>query len=179
MIRDNLSTIRKELPSGVTLVAVSKFHPSSAIREAYEAGQRDFAESRPQELAAKAAELPPDIRWHFIGHLQRNKLKMVLPYAYLIHSVDSVKLLDEIQKFAAKDNLRVRILLEVFISSDSTKQGFSFLHASDGDLQQLLLQAMRNSNAFTYAAACAFEAYDKELREKQEQNKDNEDEEAS
>ena len=126
MIRDNLSTIRKELPSGVTLVAVSKFHPSSAIREAYEAGQRDFAESRPQELAAKAAELPPDIRWHFIGHLQRNKLKMVLPYAYLIHSVDSVKLLDEIQKFAAKENLRVRILLEVFISSDTTKQGFSF-----------------------------------------------------
>ena len=129
MIRDNLSTIRKELPSGVTLVAVSKFHPSSAIREAYEAGQRDFAESRPQELAAKAAELPPDIRWHFIGHLQRNKLKMVRPYAYLIHSVDSVKLLDEIQKFAAKDNLRVRILLEVFISSDSTKQGFSFEEA--------------------------------------------------
>ena len=129
MIRDNLSTIRKELPSGVTLVAVSKFHPSSAIREAYEAGQRDFAESRPQELAAKAAELPPDIRWHFIGHLQRNKLKMVLPYAYLIHSVDSVKHLDEIQKFAAKDNLRVRILLEVFISSDSTKQGFSFEEA--------------------------------------------------
>ena len=129
MIRDNLSTIRKELPSGVTLVAVSKFHPSSAIREAYEAGQRDFAESRPQELAAKAAELPPDIRWHFIGHLQRNKLKMVLPYAYLIHSVDSVKLLDEIQKFAAKDNLRVRILLEVCISSDSTKQGFSFEEA--------------------------------------------------
>ena len=129
MIRDNLSTIRKELPSGVTLVAVSKFHPSSAIREAYEAGQRDFAESRPQELAAKAAELPPDIRWHFIGHLQRNKLKMVFPYAYLIHSVDSVKLLDEIQKFAAKDNLRVRILLEVFISSDSTKQGFSFEEA--------------------------------------------------
>ena len=129
MIRDNLSTIRKELPSGVTLVAVSKFHPSSAIREAYEAGQRDFAESRPQELTAKAAELPPDIRWHFIGHLQRNKLKMVLPYAYLIHSVDSVKLLDEIQKFAAKENLRVRILLEVFISSDSTKQGFSFEEA--------------------------------------------------
>lgn len=129
MIRDNLSTIRKELPSGVTLVAVSKFHPSSAIREAYEAGQRDFAESRPQELAAKAAELPLDIRWHFIGHLQRNKLKMVLPYAYLIHSVDSVKLLDEIQKFAAKENLRVRILLEVFISSDSTKQGFSFEEA--------------------------------------------------
>ena len=129
MIRDNLSTIKKELPSGVTLVAVSKFHPSSAIREAYEAGQRDFAESRPQELAAKAAELPPDIRWHFIGHLQRNKLKMVLPYAYLIHSVDSVKLLDEIQKFAAKENLRVRILLEVFISSDSTKQGFSFEEA--------------------------------------------------
>lgn len=129
MIRDNLSTIRKELPSGVTLVAVSKFHPSSAIREAYEAGQRDFAESRPQELAAKAAELPPDIRWHFIGHLQRNKLKMVLPYAYLIHSVDSVKLLDEIQKFAAKENRRVRILLEVFISSDSTKQGFSFEEA--------------------------------------------------
>ena len=129
MIRDNLSTIRKELPSGVTLVAVSKFHPSSAIREAYEAGQRDFAESRPQELAAKAAELPPDIRWHFIGHLQRNKLKMVLPYAYLIHYVDSVKLLDEIQKFAAKENLRVRILLEVFISSDSTKQGFSFEEA--------------------------------------------------
>lgn len=124
---NNLETIIKELPQGATLVAVSKFHPSEAIREAYEAGQRIFAESRPQELEKKVAELAescPDIEWQFIGHLQTNKLKMVLPYVSLVQSVDSVHLLKEIDKWAVSNKRTVNILLEVHVAQEETKQGF-------------------------------------------------------
>ena len=114
-----------ELPSTVKLVAVSKFNPSEAIMEAYQAGQRIFGESRPQELLQKVQELPSDIQWHFIGHLQTNKLKMVLPYATLIHSVDSERLLKEINKYAVKNGLKVKCLLELFVAQEETKQGFS------------------------------------------------------
>ena len=95
-IVDRLKDVLKEIPSSTKLVAVSKFHPNEELMEAYNAGQRRFGESRPQELMAKAESLPKDIEWHFIGTLQRNKLKMVLPYAYLIHSVDSVKLFEDL-----------------------------------------------------------------------------------
>jgi PLP dependent protein len=125
MIKENLNRIKSELPSAVTLVAVSKFHPVSDILEAYEAGQRVFAESRPQELAAKIPLLPNDIQWHFIGHLQSNKLKMVLPYVSLVHSVDTEKLLTEINRYAVAHELKVNCLLEVFIASEETKQGLS------------------------------------------------------
>ncbi len=124
-IEKEIKSINSELPSTVRLVAVSKFHPSSAIMEAYNAGQRVFGESRPQELAAKAAELPMDIEWHFIGHLQTNKLKMVLPVVSLIHSVDSRKLLYEINKFSLSKGLKTRCLLELFIAKEESKQGFS------------------------------------------------------
>jgi PLP dependent protein len=125
MIKENLNKIKSELPSAVTLVAVSKFHPASEILEAYNAGQRIFAESRPQELAAKVPALPDTIQWHFIGHLQSNKLKMVLPYVSLIHSVDTEKLMVEINRYAGAHNLKINCLLEIFIASEETKQGFS------------------------------------------------------
>ena len=124
-ISSEIERLNNELPSTVKLVAVSKFNPSEAIMEAYQAGQRIFGESRPQELLQKVQELPSDIQWHFIGHLQTNKLKMVLPYASLIHSVDSERLLVEINKYAVKNNLKVKCLLELFVAQEETKQGFS------------------------------------------------------
>ena len=124
-IQAQIIKINNELPSTVKLVAVSKFNPVEAIQEAYDAGQRIFGESRPQELLQKVQELPSDIQWHFIGHLQTNKLKMVLPYASLIHSVDSERLLMEINKYAVKNHLKVRCLLELFVAQEETKQGFS------------------------------------------------------
>lgn len=138
MIREGLNLIHKELPSTVKLVAVSKFNPAEAVQEAYDAGQRIFGESRPQELAAKVPLLPKDIEWHFIGHLQTNKLKMVLPYVSLIHSVDSEKLLREIDKFAVNKGLRVNCLLEVFIAEEESKQGFS-----EAELDALLAELWR------------------------------------
>ena len=128
MISDNLHKIIDGLPSGVKLVAVSKFHPFEAILSAYEAGQRCFAESRPQELEMKVKQATDagknDIEWHFIGHLQTNKLKMVLPYVSLVHSVDSIHLLDEINKWAKDNGRKVDILLEMHIAAEDTKQGF-------------------------------------------------------
>ena len=124
-ISSEIERLNNELPSTVKLVAVSKFNPSEAIMEAYQAGQRIFGESRPQELLQKVQELPSDIQWHFIGHLQTNKLKMVLPYAPLIHSVDSERLLKEINKYAVKNGLKVKCLLELFVAQEETKQGFS------------------------------------------------------
>ncbi len=124
-IASQILKINGELPSTVKLVAVSKFNPADAIKDAYDAGQRIFGESRPQELKEKVAQLPSDIQWHFIGHLQTNKLKMVLPYVALVHSVDSERLLMEMNKYAVKNSLKVNCLLEVFIAQEETKQGFS------------------------------------------------------
>lgn len=125
MIREQLERIKAELPSDVKLVAVSKYHTSAEILEAYEAGQRTFGESRPQELLAKVREVDKDdIEWHFIGHLQTNKLKMVLPYVSMVESVDSLHLLEEIDKWG-RDNGRVTdILLEMHIATEESKQGF-------------------------------------------------------
>ena len=125
MISDNLHKIWNELPSGVKLVAVSKFHPASAILEAYNEGQMRFGENRPQEFAAKAVQLPQDIEWHFIGHLQTNKLKLVLPYASLVESVDSLHLLEAIESWADLNDRSIRVLLEVHIGAEETKQGFT------------------------------------------------------
>ncbi|MCR5744523.1 MAG: alanine racemase, partial [Bacteroidales bacterium] len=122
-IADNIRKLKSELPSTVELVAVSKFKPVEAIREAYEAGQRSFGENRPQELAAKAPQLPADIVWHFIGHLQTNKVKLVVPYAHLIHSVDSERLLAEIDKAARAAGKVMDCLLEIHIAEEQTKQG--------------------------------------------------------
>jgi hypothetical protein len=124
-IASAIRQLKNELPSTVQLVAVSKFKPVSDILEAYGAGQRAFGENRPQELAAKAPELPDDIQWHFIGHLQTNKVKLVIPYATLIQSVDSERLLAEIDKTARNLGRTVDILLEIHIAEEATKQGLS------------------------------------------------------
>ena len=125
MIKQNLESIIGKLPSGVQLVAVSKFHPVERLMEAYDAGQRIFGENRPQELAAKVPQMPSDVQWHFIGHLQTNKLKMVLPYASLVQSVDSLHLLEAINAWGAANNKVIDILLELHLGAEETKQGFS------------------------------------------------------
>ena len=126
MIAENIKSFQEKIPEGVRLVAVSKFHPAEDIREAYKAGQRDFGENRPQEFASKVEELRDleGIRWHFIGHLQTNKLKMVLPYADIVESIDTVHLLDEVAKWAKTNGRIVNILLEMHIGAEETKQGF-------------------------------------------------------
>lgn len=124
-IKENILELKKELPSDVTLVAVSKFHPAGAVMEAYNAGQRIFAESRPQELRDKAPLLPKDIEWHFIGHLQQNKIKYVVPVVSLIHSCDSAGLLYAIDDWCAKNGYTTQVLLELHIASEQTKQGFT------------------------------------------------------
>ena len=136
MIKNIIDRLNSELPATVKLVAVSKFHPFEAIEEAYEAGQRIFAESRPQELLAKVKRLEEiraerraqdymaDIEWHFIGHLQTNKLKMVLPYVSLVQSVDSVRLLDAVNAWGAANSKVINVLLEPHVAAEETKQGF-------------------------------------------------------
>ncbi len=114
-----------ELPPEVKLVAVSKFHPAEVILAAYNAGQRRFGENRPQEFAAKAASLPSDIEWHFIGHLQTNKLKMVLPYASLVESIDSLRLLDAVEKWGSEHDKVIDVLLELHLGAEETKGGFT------------------------------------------------------
>ncbi|MDE5622089.1 MAG: YggS family pyridoxal phosphate-dependent enzyme [Alistipes sp.] len=121
-----LSHVRASLPEGVTLVAVSKTHPAEAIREAYDAGQRIFGESRPQELRAKYEALPRDIEWHMIGHLQTNKVKYVAPFVALIHSVDSERLVEAIRREAAKCGRTIDILLEIHVAAEQTKTGWDF-----------------------------------------------------
>ena len=137
MIKTVINKLKSELPATVKLVAVSKFHPFEAIEEAYAAGQRCFAESRPQELLSKVRRLEEirnerrdqrymsDIEWHFIGHLQTNKLKMVLPYVSLVQSVDSIRLLEAINAWGKQNGKVIRVLLECFISGEETKQGLS------------------------------------------------------
>ncbi|MDO9680247.1 MAG: YggS family pyridoxal phosphate-dependent enzyme [Bacteroidales bacterium] len=125
ILKENIDSIRKNLPPGVKLVAVSKFKPIEEIMEVYKFGIKDFGENRPQELSKKMNELPEEINWHFIGHLQTNKIKMIIDRVYLIHSVDSQKLLSEINKEAIKRDLRVNCLLQIYIASEETKQGLS------------------------------------------------------
>ncbi len=125
MVEDNLKIILKELPPGVKLVAVSKFHPASDILAAYNAGQHRFGENRPQELAAKVPALPDDIEWHFIGHLQTNKLKFVLPYASLVESIDSLHLLEAVDKWGNEHGKVIDVLLELHLGAEETKGGFT------------------------------------------------------
>ena len=153
MIKNVIERLHRELPATVKLVAVSKFHPFEAIEEAYHAGQRTFGESRPQELLAKVRRLEDiraergepdymsDIEWHFIGHLQTNKLKMVLPYVSLVQSVDSVRLLEAIDKWGAANGMIINVLLECHIAAEESKQGFS-----EEELADLLSSDMHYKN---------------------------------
>ena len=121
----NLQSVKSTIKPDVELVAVSKFHPASLIKEAYDEGQRVFGESRAQEMQAKHELLPKDIEWHFIGHLQANKVKYIAPYVSLIHAVDSMKLLREIDKQAAKCGRVIPCLLELHLAQEDTKYGLT------------------------------------------------------
>lgn len=123
-IKERLKSILSTLPEGVTLVAVSKFHPVESIQEAYDAGQRNFGESRPQEMAAKYEALPKDIVWTMIGHLQTNKVKLIAPFVSLIASVDSERLVAEIERQAERYERTIDILLEVHVADEDTKSGW-------------------------------------------------------
>jgi PLP dependent protein len=125
MIGERLNQILLELPKEVTLVAVSKTKPIKDLEEAYAAGQRDFGENKVQELVDKYENLPKDIRWHMIGHLQTNKVKYIAPFVHLIHGVDSLKLLQEIDKQAAKSNRKINTLLQIYIATEESKYGLS------------------------------------------------------
>lgn len=124
-IASKLSNVRGSLPEGVTLVAVSKTHPVEVLQEAYDAGQRVFGESRAQELVAKSNALPTDIEWHMIGQLQTNKVRSIVPFVRLIHSVDSVRLAEIIQREAAKCGRTIDILLEIRVADEPTKSGWN------------------------------------------------------
>lgn len=126
-VADNLSAIKSRLPQGVTLVAVSKFKPVELIMEAYSTGHRDFGENRPQELKEKMATLPKDIKWHFIGHLQTNKIKYIIKDVYLIESVDSLRLLEAINLESLKYEKVTNCLLQLHIATEESKQGMSDL----------------------------------------------------
>lgn len=130
-IQTTIKEIRNQLPDQVRLVAVSKFHPIQAIEEAYAAGQRIFGESKVQEMDEKHVALPSDIEWHFIGHLQTNKVKYIVPYVSMIHAVDSYKLLAEINKQAAKCGRTIPCLLEIHIAQEDSKFGFTFQECRD------------------------------------------------
>lgn len=123
-VRSQIIELGEQLPPDVTLVAVSKTYPALTIMEAYDAGQRVFGENRPQELRDKFEALPGDIRWHMIGHLQTNKVKYIAPFVELIHSADSARLLEVIDKEAKKNGRTIDVLLEVFIAQEETKSGW-------------------------------------------------------
>lgn len=124
-ITRQIEQLKASLPEKVTLVAVSKFHPVEALQEAYQAGQRVFGESRAQELTAKQKVLPKDIQWHFIGPLQSNKVKEIAPFIAMIHSIDSLKLLQEVNKQAVKNGRTIPLLLEIRIAQEETKHGLT------------------------------------------------------
>lgn len=124
-VKNNIREVMDNLPPTVKLVAISKFHPSEYLQAAYDEGQRVFGESQVQELQRKVSEMPDDIQWHFIGHLQTNKVKYIAPYISMIEAVDSMKLMAEIQKQAAKCNRIIDVLLELHIAEEETKYGLT------------------------------------------------------
>lgn len=141
MISDNLKSILSKLPKSITLVAVSKTKPNAAIMEAYDAGHRVFGENKVQDMVAKFEQLPSDIQWHMIGHLQTNKVKNIAPFVSLIHGVDSLKLIKEIDKRAAQNNRIIDCLLQIHIAEEETKFGLSDIEAT-----QVLLYAKHLKN---------------------------------
>lgn len=147
-IQQHIASIRTTIPEDVTLVCVSKFHTNEAIMQAYDCGERDFGESRVQELLPKYEALPKDIRWHFIGHLQTNKVKQIVPFVHMIHSVDSLRLLETINREAEKIGRRVKVLLEVHVAKEETKSGFS-----PEELLQLISNLSTN-NLYPWVEIC-------------------------
>lgn len=140
-IAEKIISVNNSLPQGVHLVAVSKFHPVEQLKEAYDAGQRLFGENRPQELAAKAPQMPEDVKWHFIGHLQTNKLKMVLPYATMVQSIDSLRLLEAVNTWGVNNGRTISCLLELHLGTEETKGGLT-----ESEIREIL------DNASSYGA---------------------------
>ena len=138
-VAGNLRKLKAETGDNVCLVAVSKVHPATLIMDAYNAGQRVFGENRVQELLEKQNQLPQDIQWHFIGHLQSKKVKYIAPFIDLIHSIDSVKLLEEVNTHAQVNDRIIRVLLQIHIAQEETKYGFSY-----EECRQLLVRQNRN-----------------------------------
>ena len=130
-VPENFNKIKALIPENVELVAVSKFHPVEKIKEVYDCGQRDFGENKVQELLTKVDDLPKDIQWHLIGHLQTNKVKYIAPFIDTIQSVDSEKVLLEINKEAEKNNRKIKVLLQVKIAEEDTKYGLEILEAKE------------------------------------------------
>ena len=130
-VKANLYSVLEDIPDGVALIAVSKTHPVEMIAQAYEAGQRRFGENKAQELIRKAPLLPDDIEWHFIGHLQTNKVKQIIPWVQMIHSIDSFKLLSEVSKEAVKANRIVDCLLQLYIATEESKFGLDLEEARE------------------------------------------------
>ena len=161
MIQENIKQVQKNIeqaccragrdPQEVMLIAVSKHKPLSALEEAYQCGMRDFGENKVQELMEKAEVLPKDIRWHMIGHLQRNKVKYIVDKVYLIHSVDSIRLAEEISKEALKKNVTVDILVEVNVAEEETKFGSTMEEASELVSQIAALSGIQVKGLMTIA----------------------------
>lgn len=143
MIVDKLKQIEDSVPENVTVVAVSKTKPVNDIEQVYNSGHLDFGENKVQELCQKYETLPKDIRWHMIGHLQRNKVKYIAPFVHLIHGVDSERLLNEINKQGAKNNRVIDVLLQIHIAEESTKFGFSYEEAEAVLLKANALENVR------------------------------------
>ncbi len=137
-IAENIERITSQLPGATHLVAVSKYHPADKVQQAYDAGQRLFGENHAQELVAKAPLMPTDAQWHFIGHLQTNKARMIMPHVSLIHSIDSLKLLNTVNKEAARINRRVDVLLQLHVAQEESKSGFDVEELLNGFEQGLL-----------------------------------------
>jgi pyridoxal phosphate enzyme (YggS family) len=143
MIVAKLNQIKDSIPENVSVVAVSKTKPVNDIEQVYNSGHLDFGENKVQELCQKYEALPKDIRWHMIGHLQRNKVKYIAPFVYLIHGVDSERLLNEINKQGAKNNRVINVLLQIHIAEESTKFGFSYDEAETVLLNANALENVR------------------------------------
>ena len=146
IIKNNLEQILRTIPKDCTLIAVSKTHPSEILLQAYESGQRIFGENKVQELATKYEGLPKDIKWHLIGHLQSNKVKYIAPFVALIHSVDSLSLLEEINKQALKNNRTIGVLLQFHIAEEETKFGLEQNSDMSEEERQFCINAIRNSH---------------------------------
>jgi pyridoxal phosphate enzyme (YggS family) len=163
MIKEKINELLTQLPTRVRLIAVSKTKPVAAILEAYEAGQRDFGENKVQELVEKEAQLPKDIRWHLIGHLQTNKVKYAASFVYLIHAVDSLKLLQEIDKQAKKNSRIQKVLLQFYIAQEETKFGLE-LNEAKALLDSSEYQALQNIEICGVMGMASFTDDDAQVR---------------
>jgi pyridoxal phosphate enzyme (YggS family) len=163
-VKENLLKIKKDLPAQVTLIAVSKTKPNDLILEAYNAGQRDFGENYVQELIEKHEHLPKDIRWHFIGHLQSNKVKYIAPFVHMIHGIDSFKLLKELHKEGRKNDRVINCLLQLFIAKEETKFGLSFEEA-EAILKSDELKLLENVSVKGFMAMASNTDNEEQIRE--------------